>query len=101
MARKTNKQKFIEGCFDYIKNKPELQKAVIVIMKEKLDFLINDVPTLLYDKIYDTAAQVYDLKLKLNIPDDDTPKLYEEVIAVIQQLYYTSYVDITFDKLTL
>lgn len=86
MARKSNKQKFIE---EFITNKIELNTEMVdvtmALLKEQLLFPKKD-QQLLLNNLKSMVGQLYDIKVKLHIESDDF--IYDNVKATLDQTGY-------------
>lgn len=95
MGRPTNKEKYIKSIYQLIEqsNDTYFKDVYVCLLKERIDAYNKDYKTLLYDKIYSVLDGLYDIKQKLNIVDEDNSLVIENIKAVLQQKYWSMYMD--------
>ena len=93
MARKSNKQKFIESIFKEIEHSsdPTVQEIYTCLLKEKLDAITKDLKSLMYDEVYSILDSLYDIMIKLDIKDKNHTFVMENITAVLGQKYWSEY----------
>lgn len=95
MGRPTNKEKFVKAVLLDIEHSqdPQLKTVYICLLKEKLDSMTRDTKLLLYDEVKSTIEGIYDITQKLNMTDDDHSLVLENIKAVLEQKYWSMYMD--------